>query len=142
MTPVASDCIAAVIQVTGCPPEWLADPSIRAGQACAVRRLAALVMRREAKMSYQRIAAALNMLSHASVHRAINHPNPGKLFASITPHQIEYASVLAVRAARKRMPPKNPHETPPVPVRYIAAVQAIIDRRHDDVRHDENRRAG
>lgn len=128
MTPVASDCIAAVVQVTGCPPEWLADGSIRRGDACLARRLAALVMRHEAKMSYPRIAAALGIASHASVYRMVHHPHPEKLYAYVTPHQLEYASVLAVRAARKRLPPKNPHETPPVPVRYLASVQAIIDR--------------
>lgn len=97
--PTPEECIVAACRATGISKRELYDTTSRNGPESVCRRIASILMRMDGRMSYPAIAMTLGLSSHASVHRAVNHPPTG----SHDPVALELASAIAVGMARRRM---------------------------------------
>jgi len=97
--PTPDECIAAACEATGISYDELFEVRQRKGRDSVCRRIAAILMRMDGRMSYPAIAMTLGLASHASVHRAVNAEN----LESHDPIALELASAIAVGMARRRM---------------------------------------
>lgn len=97
--PTPEECIDAACEATGVSRQELYHVSQRKGRESVCRRIAAILMRLDSRMSYPAIAMTLGLASHASVHRAVNAEN----LESHDPIALELASAIAVGMARRRI---------------------------------------
>lgn len=97
--PTPEECIAAACQATGVSYAELYDTRQRKGMDSVCRRIAAILMRMDSRMSYPSIADQLGLASHASVHRAVN------IVGVSGDDQVclELASAIAIGMARRRL---------------------------------------
>lgn len=97
--PTPEECIAAACQATGVTYAELFDTRHRKGMDSVCRRIAAILMRLDSRMSYPAIAQQLGLASHASVHRAVN------VVGVNSDEQVclEMASAIAIGKARRRL---------------------------------------
>lgn len=121
MSPTAADVLAAIEELMGVEPKAMLAQSRRAGYAHA-RRIAAIVMRDELRMSFPEIATALGLSSHASVHRAVNmdRTEGDRLM-------VELVAQVARKSAGERDVRKSVWAKPAVPARMLVYAERYLE---------------
>ncbi len=97
--PTPEECIAAACEATGVTYAELYDTRHRKGMDSVCRRIAAILMRLDSRMSYPAIAEQLGLASHSSVHRGVNIAG----VSSDDQVYLELAAAIAIGKARRRL---------------------------------------